>query len=270
MNDPLTLPPPPLLVPPVDQPVELVTDLPPPPPLLVPPVIADPPVEPPANPPAEPEPPPPPIVPVHFARFDANGRYTMTGVVPSNSITLEEPDVHIGIVDPATQYHTADGPVDMPPQPTPEYKFNYETKTWGGDVEELRTKRHTQIEAERDARLVDPVINYNGTLVDADGQAEKNLQQKVTATASRIANNTPTPPQMLVWKDHTNVIHAFPDLVTYKEWLDGFVIAMENRGMAIWAWSWNRKDALNALTTFEQVVAFDPTAGSPKPDVSYV
>ncbi len=228
-------------------------------PLLPPPLViaASAPTDSPAAPPPE------QIVPVHYAKFDANGKYVVTGIVPSNSPTLQEADTYIGTVDPVTQYHTPAGPVDKPPQPTPEYEFNYETKTWGGDVEALRAKRNLQIEAERDLRLVDPVINYNGMLLDADAQSKQNLQDKVTATASRIAQNTPTPPEMLVWKDHTNVIHAFADLATYKAWLDGFVIALENRGMAIWGWSWQRKNDLAALTTFEQVIAFDPLLGAP-------
>lgn len=267
MSDPLVADlSPPADVVPVDIPPDLI---PPPPPLvLLPPPTAAPVVEP--QPTAAPVVEPPPVVvAVHYARFDANGRYTMTGVVPSDSPTLAEPDVHVGVVSQTTQYHTQDGPVDMPAKPAPEYEFDFVTKTWAGDVEKLRAVRHRQIETKRDERLVDPVLNYNGTLVDADAQAKQNLQDKVTATASRIANNTPTPPQMLVWKDHDNVIHPFADLPTYKAWLDGFVIALENRGMNVWAWSWQRKDALNALQTFEDVRLFDPVAGAPASSTPY-
>jgi len=223
--------------------------------------------QPPAEPLPPPEPPPEPppqVVPVHFARVDSDGRYVSTGVVPSDSVTLLEPDVVVGEVDPEMQYHdfASGGPVAKPAKPVEmaEMEFDHQQKTWVGNVEKLKKRKHREIEAERDRRLTDPVIEYDGIRLNAGLLDKQNLQDKITATASRIARGTPTPPQMLVWKDYDNVIRTFPNLEAYKTWLEGFAIALEERGMQAWAWSWAKKDQLAALQTFEEVTAFDSVA----------
>lgn len=202
------------------------------------------------------------VYPVEFARFDANGQYITTGVVPSDSITLAEPDVYIGSVNMLTQYHdTVENlPVDIPQQPSPNHRFDFVQKEWidPRTLEEVKALKHTAIEVERDRILCGQVIVYDGMNLDADKNAKQNLQDKITATNSRISRGTPTPPQMLVWKDHDNVIRPFPDLETYKHWLEGFAIALENRGMMAWAWSWQMKDYVDSLTTVDEVSAFNP------------
>lgn len=147
---------------------------------------------------------------------------------------------------------------DLPARPSLDHEYDYTVDQWVDTrtIEQMRAIKHKAIENARDKRLNEASLWYAGINVDADPQAKQNLQDKVTAMASRIARGTPTPPQMLVWKDRDNVIHSFPDIQTYKDWLDGFVIALENRGMTAWAWSWQMKDALNALSTFEQIQNF--------------
>lgn len=201
---------------------------------------------------------------VPFAKFNTNGQYWMTGIAPEGSITLQEPDVYIGVVDMNTQYHDPfeKKPVSLPPKPAGngEFDFDWTNKMWRSNIARCRAIKHAAIEAERDRRLRDPEIVYDGKLLDADPQAKQNLQDKVTAVSSRLARNRFTPPQMLVWRDRENNMHAFPDLATYKAWLEGFVIALEERGMQAWAWSWQKKDQLRSLTTYQQVEDFDPTS----------
>lgn len=154
---------------------------------------------------------------------------------------------------------------NLPPRPTVDHEYDYTANAWADPrgMADLVTAKHKAIEAARDARLNEPAILYDGMLLDADAGSKQNLQDKVTAMASRIAKNKATPPQMLVWKDRENKIHAFPDVQTYKDWLDGFVIALEERGMAAWGWSWQMKDALHALKTVEEVRAFTVPPISP-------
>jgi hypothetical protein len=191
-----------------------------------------------------------------FARFDEVGRYVATGTVPGDSPTLLEADVYIGEVNPDTQYHTENGPVDMPIRPTEFHDWDWTVKEWIANIDKLREVRKSEIEAERDHRLIEPTIEYDGIVLDADPLSKQNLQDKITATTSRIARGEPTPPEMLVWKDNSNQYHTFSSLSEYKDWLEGFVIALENRGMAAWSWSWQMKDQLSQLTTFEEVLNF--------------
>lgn len=158
-----------------------------------------------------------------------------------------------------THYVVNNELVELPTRPSLFHEWDATSRAWVGNVVRVRAYRHKQIEDARDKRLNEPVIEYNGMLLDAGPQAKQNLQDKVTATNSRIARGTPTPVQTLVWKDHENQIHAFSDLVAYRDWLEGFVIELENRGMQAWAWSWQLKDRLAALTTLDAVLAFDTT-----------
>lgn len=151
--------------------------------------------------------------------------------------------------------------VPKPPKPEGnDHDWDWPSKSWVLNIDRIRQRKHREIEAERDRRLSDPIIEYDGIRLNAGPLDKQNLQDKITATASRIARGTPTPPQMLVWKDYDNVIHTFADLPTYKTWLEGFAIALEERGMQAWSWSWQKKDQLAALTTAEEVLAFDPKA----------
>lgn len=88
---------------------------------------------------------------VKFARFDAEGRYVLVGVVPDSSPTLQEPDVYIGTVAPLIQRHcfVTNGPVDLPPRPDEAHVFDYRQCCWVKDAS-LLWKR---IRAQRDRML---------------------------------------------------------------------------------------------------------------------
>ena len=73
----------------------------------------------------------------------------------------------------------------------------------------------------------------------------------------------PIPAEQLVWRDADNVTHAFADLATYKAWLQGFAIALGARGTMAFAWSWQKKAQLESLSSFEDIVAFDPISCPP-------
>lgn len=146
----------------------------------------------------------------------------------------------------------------LPERPPYAYDFRRDLGQWQDSrgLEELRALKRVAIERARDAKLAMPTIVYDGKNLDADAGAKANLQDKITAVASRISTNRATPVQMLVWRDRDNKVWTFNTLQEYRNWLDGYVIALEERGMQAWAWSWQMKDALNAFTTIEQVDAF--------------
>lgn len=152
--------------------------------------------------------------------------------------------------------------VAMPPRPSAKHTFDYTTKSWRDPrtVDDLKAEKAIEIERERDARIVAPVVVYDGLNLDADARATENLTKKLTEVNSRISRGSGMPSPMLVWRDHDNVVHQFEDIAAYKDWLDGFAIALGERGTLAYAWSWQKKTALAALTTFDEVEAFDAAA----------
>jgi hypothetical protein len=211
----------------------------------------------------------------NFANYDL----TTGRVVQTYSLADGEPPADIdgtGVIEPPESllvdptyprdWKVVDGVFvnsPIPPQPSEHENFwNEDTQQWEDprDIEDLRAAKAAEIDAERDRRLTVDEMEYDGMLLDANAGAKQNLQDKITAVTSRIEKGTPTPPQMLVWRDRTGVVHSWPTLQAYKDWLNGYVIALENRGMQAWGWSWAKKDALAALTTKQEIVDFDATS----------
>ena len=128
-------------------------------------------------------------------------------------------------------------------------------------TEELQTRHRAAIEVERDARILAPVIVYDGKNLDADAASLDRLTKKLATTRIQSERGISPPAETLVWRDADNVTHVFADLATYRTWLDGFALALDTRGMLAFGWSWAKKAALEALgDDLEALRAFDPTA----------
>jgi len=76
---------------------------------------------------------------IHFARFDADGRYTMAGQTTPDGLAMEDQDwVYVGEVDISCHYHdrVTGFPVPFPPKPSSAHnKFDYHEKCWTFDTE---------------------------------------------------------------------------------------------------------------------------------------
>jgi hypothetical protein len=140
------------------------------------------------------------------------------------------------------------------PRPGAEYEWDHVRKTWMGNLAKAKVAKHQEIEQERDRRLAAPVLVYDGKNLDAREQDIRNLEQKLATVQSRIDQGIAAPVDTLVWRDHDDQLHSFADLATYKTWLDGFAIALDERNTAAWSWSWQKKAELAACTTFDQVI----------------
>jgi len=150
--------------------------------------------------------------------------------------------------------------IEFPERPSASHRWDWPSKTWQADLADAKAKKHVQIEAERDRRAMAPVIVYDGKNLDADARATENLKSKLAEANSRLAQGTPFPAAQLVWRDADNVTHVFADTPSYKDWLDGFAIALGSRGTDAYAWSWQKKGELNAATTIAEVEALDLSA----------
>lgn len=75
---------------------------------------------------------------INFARFDTDGRYTMSGVVTEDGLAFEDTTrIYIGDVDITKHYHdlVTGEPVPFPEKTSPlDNRFDYTTKSWVQDT----------------------------------------------------------------------------------------------------------------------------------------
>ena len=178
-----------------------------------------------------------------FAHF--NGRYI---------INLPE-DVAIG-----THYVDLSGAdpliVVMPARPSAYHDFDYTTHTWTSRLADAIAARKTDVNAERDRRNYLP-ITVDGVTLDADLVAQRNLSDKKSEADERLRLGIAMPTDLLIWKDYHNELRTFSDLQAYADFISGFVIALAERGTRLYVVSWTHKDAIDALTNVEDVLAYD-------------
>ncbi len=143
-------------------------------------------------------------------------------------------------------------------QPTKYHVFNYVTHLWEApqSIEQLKADKKAAVEAEFVRRVYAP-ITYDSKLLDADFNSQFNLSSKIAELAARDTG-TPLPVDQLIWRDANNITHTFADLATYRAWLNGLVIAISERATVSYMWSWQKKADLDLLTTYDDIVAFDP------------
>lgn len=160
-----------------------------------------------------------------------------------------------------THYVSEGACVVMPQRPSPLHEWDWASRSWRPDLERARERKRLEIERERDRRIAHPVIVYDGANIDADARAQDNLKRKLLEVGSRLALNDPLPADRLVWRDADNRLRTFPDMITYKAWLDGLAAALGERHSAAYAWSWQKKEWL-AAASFDEILAFDALADS--------
>jgi len=201
---------------------------------------------------------------IKLAKYDQKGRYYWKGVGSDDTPDLNEPNVYVGDVDPETQYHdfATDQPVDIPPRPGPQFQFDYETKTWidPRTLGELKTTLTAQIEVELQGRVDEPILEVNGVRLNADATSKQRLREKLVALQARTSRGKPPPAEDLVWRDADNTVRTFANLKQYRDFLEDFAVAIDERDAAARRWAWNKKATLEALTTREQVLSFDAKA----------
>lgn len=190
-----------------------------------------------------------PIPPVAFARFDADGRYVSTGVVPADSITLLEPGIYIGEVNAQTQYHTDAGPVDIPPRPTLGHDFDWVTKTWLPNLDRAKAEKWEEIKAARDAAKQMPLATPYGDF-DADPAGRSNIVDVAQAVQTLAQTLAPLdqPTVNFTLHDNTTVTLTAQQMIEVAKLLFQQVQTAHEHGRALRA-------AIEAATSVEAVEA---------------
>lgn len=157
----------------------------------------------------------------------------------------------------------------LPESPAPHHEWDWTTKSWLPNLESAKAAKKTEIEAERNRRISEPLI-YDGKVLDADQAARDNLKAKLEEVRERIRLNMPMAPELLVWRDNDNQTHSWPTIEAYHDWLAGYAVAMSDRGTRCYACAWHHKDVLKAANdpngqpwTVASIAAYDVTAGWP-------
>lgn len=146
--------------------------------------------------------------------------------------------------------------------PSPFHQWDFESRSWLPDIDSARSARRSAVDAERDRRL-NFSINYDGKHLDADARARENLKSKLEELKSRDALGLPMSPALMVWRDADNTTHQWETQAAYRAWLEGFAIAMSERGTMIYGAAWVHKSNIDALESIDAIIAYDITSGWP-------
>lgn len=148
------------------------------------------------------------------------------------------------------------------PRPSQSHDWDWVSKTWLPNLAHAKEMFKARIDGERVRRNTLPIA-YDGKNLDADATAQKNLADKLAGVKERIRLGVGMPMDKMVWKDADNIVHWWNDLQAYCDWLAGYVIALEDRGTALYISMWQHKLNIDALTTIEEILAYDTTTGWP-------
>ena len=141
-----------------------------------------------------------------------------------------------------------------PPKPE-HHEWDWTSKSWLPNLDAAQAAKKAEIESEHNRRINEP-LTYDGKVLDADQTARDNLKAKLEEVRERIRLNMPMAPELLVWRDNSNVTHSWPTIEAYHDWLAGYAVAMSDRGTRCYACAWHHKDALGQLTTVEAVMSY--------------
>ena len=199
---------------------------------------------------------------MRYAKAQANGaiQFVMdtTSAPPEDAgfievagdVTAQTHWIKDGVV---TEYATKNY-LNMPSYPC---TWSPESEQWvdARDLKELIAMKLREVEDERDRRISSP-IEYLGHLVDADARAQANITNKINEINARIQLGQLMPESLMMWLDANNQVVTFDSQEQMRDWLQGLVIAITQRGTEAYAWSWQVKDQLRSLESKDAIEAF--------------
>lgn len=190
-----------------------------------------------------------------FYRKD-NGLVTQVGAAPAEEISLIYVPSHLELLEVTQEvdYETSrvvnGAVVTIPKQPTPKHYWENDGWVDPTTVAELKEAKKVDVSIEREKQNSLP-ITYAGSQFDATPIAQRN----VSAWMTNIAAGQ-NPPAGFVWRGYDNVDHPAD-----AAFIVGLGNAITLRGTYLYQRSWIKKAEVDALTTSEDVKAYDVTAG---------
>jgi predicted mannosyl-3-phosphoglycerate phosphatase (HAD superfamily) len=142
--------------------------------------------------------------------------------------------------------------------PDDDSEWDIELKKWKFNKAEAKRKLKKKVESARERRdTLD--ISYDGKNIQADSESRANIHGKLAEIAAAQAFGQTTSP--LIWRDSDNIDHAWTDMLIYKAWLQGLVMAIAARSTALYQASWAHKAAIAALEAVQEIKNYDINTG---------
>lgn len=204
-----------------------------------------------------------------FIRVDSTGaivglRRTSNPAVPvpAGYIEVAQDDPELPSLDGSSHFVDNSGVIKrytpeerirrMQPPPLKDQQWNGREGRWidNRPLEARRLEKLQLVNQERERRNLLP-IEYAGSLFDADERGQRN----VSAWMTNIAAGMALPPGF-VWRDFNNVDHPAD-----AAFVVGLGAAITVRGTVLYQAAWTKKAQLDAMTTAEEIAAFDPAQG---------
>lgn len=143
------------------------------------------------------------------------------------------------------------------------YNWNIEQEDWVIQEEQesdVIALVFSSIDTTRSNLALQPIA-YDSKSLDADTQAQSNINGKLQEIFAREAIDSPLVSGEMFWKDADNVIHSWTNQTDYKLWLQGLVIAISSRNTALYATAWAKKAEVEALTDINSIINYNVNAG---------
>jgi hypothetical protein len=151
----------------------------------------------------------------------------------------------------------------LPERPNRFFLWDSSSYSWVLSSEEInRYKGILLLEINKvRGRLSLKPIAYDNKTLDADTQAQSNINGKLQEIFAREATNNPLTSSEMFWKDADNAIHSWNNQNDYKLWLQGLVIAISSRNTSLYATAWTKKAEVEALTDINDILNYDTNTG---------
>jgi hypothetical protein len=151
-----------------------------------------------------------------------------------------------GLISDSTHYISNGVPVPFPPQPTPDYIFEWNTHTWTDPrtIEQVRLDQWEVIKASRSVTLTSPLITPYGTF-DADPASQKNITDAIALMQVLEATGSPQTVEFTL-ADNTVV------MLTTQQMIEVGVL-LGTRTQGIYSTSRALREQLEYATTIQEV-----------------
>lgn len=106
-------------------------------------------------------------------------------------------------------------------------------------------------------------LAYDAKTLDTDDEAREQLMFKAFEFAERARLNQPAGAAARVWENADNTFFTFDTDQQFRNWLGGFVITLSNRIAQQRIALRQHAQNIKALTTVEDILAYDITVGWP-------
>lgn len=161
-----------------------------------------------------------------------------------------------GTYHPDTHYFVEGTLTEKPQKPDTEY-CSWDGSAWQINLDAVKSEKKRQIDNWRLLMEQRPIA-YDSKVIDADPKSRENINGRIVQLQSESALNLPS--TGFFWKDANNNLHTWTNVADYLQWLQGLAIALATRSSALYEQAWAKKALVDAMTTFEEVNNYDPTA----------